>query len=85
MTDEIDNIIDWLADDFRLEPDEKELLKVGALQVKNLLNPPKQYSDRYYIVVPWSHPECTLANISMFKEAYCDGDMQAWLVPFERR
>jgi hypothetical protein len=81
MTDELDNLIDWIADDFRLTQDEKEMLKAGALQIKNLLNPRKQYNDRYYAIVPWSNPECTFANLSLLSEAYCDGDMQAWLIP----
>ena len=83
MTDELDDLLDWLADDFRLEPEDKELLKAGAMQVKDLLNPSKQYSDRYYVIVPWSNPECTYENLRLFTEAYCDGDMQAWLVPIE--
>ena len=83
MTDELDNLLDWLADDFRLEQSDKEMLKAGAMQVRNLLNPQKQYSDRYYMLVPWSNPECTLKNLSMFKEAYCDGDLQAWLIPLD--
>mgnify|MGYP001626227550 FL=1 len=80
--DKLDDLLDWLADDFRLEQEDKELIKAGAMQVKNLLTPPRQYRGRY-VVVSWSNPECTYENLRLFTEAYCDGDMHAWLIPFE--
>ena len=43
--------------------------------------PYKEVKPRRHIIIPWSNPECTFENLKNFKEAYCDGDLHAWLIP----